>query len=196
MIQEPAELLYTKMTRASEKMKAGLLSIILSVSIILSSCISGEEEMGITISPEDKTIIQLAKTRYSNDDLEEIAAFEGLLEEYNERYPIQCIRDKETFYRVTYLGDDSIASILFEKTGEKIIGGVIQQNQTRAVFQNVQKGLSVGDIFSLDPRGNYVILETGRGEPRISIHNTEDGFVVLINYDTSGMVESIMIEPQ
>ena len=183
------------MRNRSKKVKAVLLSIILSLVLILCSCMNGEEEMDITISPEDKTIIQLAKTRYTNTELEEITAFEGSLEELNEQYPIQCMRTiHDNCYRASYLGVERIAILCFDQNREKYYGWIFDLTQQSSAFRNLKHGQSLEDVLAIDPMGTYWFLITGRGEPHTSEHYTADGYRIEISYDMSNRIEDIWID--
>ncbi len=59
-------------------------------------------------------------------------------------------------------------------------------------FKWLIKGIStLEDVQSFAPNGEYLFLETGRGEPRASTHFTADNYVVSVEYDENNIVKKV-----
>ena len=95
-------------------------------------------------------------------------------------------------YRVSYLGETSVAVIVFDSNGEYILGGVYRNLCQRSDFQDLAIGQPLDRVRTIDPEGDYTFLYTGRNDtPRVSNHYTKDGYLITIEYDTNNTVISI-----
>ncbi len=59
-------------------------------------------------------------------------------------------------------------------------------------FESLISGIStLKDVQSFAPNGEYLFLESGRGEPRVSTHFTADNYVVSVEYDENNIVKKV-----
>ncbi len=148
--------------------------------------------MNIEISQPDKSLVDLASKTYDETDLSELAEFNGLLNELNTKYPIECLRKDNGVYRVSYLGDGRIAVLLFDSSGNKILGNTYRTQLLKSDFNGLAKGQSLDAVRAIDPNGEYLFLYTGRNDtPKESLHYTKDGYLITIQYDASCSIISI-----
>lgn len=89
----------------------------------------------------NKSIFELVSKRYSDPQLLAITQLNVTMEELNKQYPIECLRKDQNAYRVSYLGSDSVAVILFDCDENKITGRVYSLHLTQADYV----GLGIGD---------------------------------------------------
>ncbi len=161
----------------------------------LCSCTKGESNLDVTISPLDKSLIDLATNTYSDSQLSSIVQFGGSISEINKQYPIECVRKINGAYRVSYLGDCSVAVLIFDESGNKIIGNVYSTLLLKSDFEGLNKGELLKNVQELDPNGEYLFLYTGRNDvPRMSSHYTIDGYLISIEYDSTNTVVNIVEE--
>ena len=148
--------------------------------------------MNIEISQPDKSLADLASKTYDETDLSELAEFNGLLNELNTKYPIECLRKDNGVYRVSYLDDERIAVLLFDSSGNKILGNTYRTQLLKSDFNGLAKGQSLDAVRAIDPNGEYLFLYTGRNDtPKESLHYTKDGYLITIQYDASCSIISI-----
>ena len=148
--------------------------------------------MKFEISPSDKSLIDLVSKIYSEPQLSEIVKFDGLIDELNTQYPVECLREDNGVYRASYLGDGSIAVLLFDNYGKRLYGNIYSTQLLRSDFDVITKCQSLEDVRMIDPNGEYLFLYTGRDDtPKQSSHYTKDGYLITIEYDASNTVISI-----
>ena len=170
---------------------ATLIAIIVLLFMICS-CAKGGSNLKIEISPPDKSLINLASKVYDEQQLLELAKFHGLLNELNAKYPIECLREDSGTYRASYLGDESIAVILFDDSGTKLLGNIYSVQLSKSDFDGLTKGQSIEEVKTIDPNGEYLFLYTGRNDtPKVSSHYTKDGYLITIEYDDFNTIISI-----
>lgn len=151
--------------------------------------------MELNLSPSDKNLTELVSKTYSDSQLLEIAQFNGSINELNTQYPIECVREINNTYRVSYYGDFSIAVITFDDAGNRILGNVYSALQLKCNFDVLAIGQSLNDVQKIDPKGEYLFLYTGRNDtPKISTHYTKDGYLITIQYDDSNVISNIKKE--
>ncbi len=168
------------------------LILIIVMLFALCSCTKGERDLNIDISPTDKSIVDLASKIYDETELLELTEFNGSLSDLNNKYPIECLRENNGIYRVSYLGDGSIAIFLFDGSGNRILGSVYSTQLLKSDFDGLVKGQSLDDVRVVDPNGEYLFLYTGRNDtPKVSSHYTKDGYLITIEYDVSNVIISI-----
>ena len=118
-----------------------------------------------------------------------ISIFNGSLKELNDLYPIECLKKTDGAYRVSYLGETSVAVLLFDGSGNKLLGGLYGIQLLKADFDGLVKGQSLDEVRAIDPSGEYLFLYTGRNDaPRVSFHYTKDGYLITIEYDDSNTI--------
>jgi hypothetical protein len=167
-------------------------AIVLMMLLVICSCTAGGTDLNIEISQPDKSLVDLASKTYDETDLSELAEFNGLLNELNTKYPIECLRKDNGVYRVSYLGDERIAVLLFDSSGNKILGNTYRTQLLKSDFNGLAKGQSLDAVRAIDPNGEYLFLYTGRNDtPKESLHYTKDGYLITIQYDASCSIISI-----
>lgn len=159
---------------------------------ILCSCSKGGNDLKIETSPSEKNLIHLASTIYDESQLLEIVNFKGLMNELQAKHPIECLREDSGTYRASYLGDGSIAVILFDDSGNKLWGKIYNTQLLKSDFGRLSKGQQLDEVRAIDPNGEYLFLHTGRNDtPKVSSHYTKDGYLITIEYDALNTIISI-----
>ena len=79
----------------------------------------------------------------------EIVDFNGSIKELDVEYPIECLRNKNDTYRVSYLGNSGVAVIIFDNSGNKILGNVFNTHTSKIDF-DVLTSLEVIDYGKND----------------------------------------------
>ncbi len=160
--------------------------------LMICSCAKGGRNLIIAISPPDKSMVDLASKVYDEQQLSELVKFNGSLNELNAEYPIECLREDNGTYRASYLGDGSIAVILFDDSGNILFGNIYSTQLTKSDFDGLTKGLLIEEVKTIDPNGGYLFLYTGRNDtPKVSSHYTKDGYLITIEYDDLNSIISI-----
>lgn len=171
-------------------MKYFLLLIILLC--VLSSCGKGERELKEKICSPDINITELVSKKYSNSQLLTIAQLEVTMDELNKQYPIECLRKIGNSYRVSYLGNDSVAVIYFDNSENKILGRVYNLYLTKADFNELATGQLLETVQKIDSQGEYLFLYTGSNDaPKTSTHYTKDGYLITVEYDERNTILSV-----
>ena len=159
---------------------------------MICSCAKGGSDLNIEISPPDKSLVDLASKIYDETELLEFMKFNGSLNELNTKYPIECLREDNGMYRVSYLGDGNLAIFLFDSSGNKLFGSIYSTQSLKSDFDRLVKGQSLDEVRAIDPNGEYLFLYTGRNDaPKVSSHYTKDGYLITIEYDVSNVITSI-----
>lgn len=162
---------------------------------VLCSCAKGGSDLKIEISPSDKSLNDLASQIYDETQLLEIAKFKGLMNELNDKYPIECLREDNGTCRASYLGDGNIAVILFDDSGNRLLGNIYSTQLLKSDFDGLAEGQLLEEVRAIDPNGEYLFLYTGRNDtPKVSSHYTKDGYLITIEYDTLNTIISIKEE--
>lgn len=173
------------------KKSFAVISIIVLL-FLLCSCAKEGSDLKIEPSPSDKRLIDLASKIYDEPQLSELIKFNGLIDELNAQYPIECLRENNGIYRVAYLGDGSIAVLLFDNYGNKFGGNIYNTQLLKSDFEGLTKGKPLEEVRKIDPNGEYLFLYTGRNDtPKVSSHYTKDGYLITIEYDASNSILSI-----
>lgn len=168
-----------------------LIPVIISL-FLLCSCVKGGSDLKIETSPPDKSLIDLASKIYNKQQLSEIAKFNGSIDELNTQYPIECLRDDNDTYRVSYLGDGSIAVLLFDNCGNRLFGNIYNTQLLKSDLDKLEKGQLLEEVRKIDPDGEYLFLYTGRNDtPKVSSHYTKDGYLITIEYDDSNIIVDV-----
>ena len=168
------------------------LIFIMSLLFLLCSCAKGGSDLKIEISPSDKSLIDLVSKIYDEPQLLEISKFNGSIDELNAQYPIECLREDNGMYRVSYLGNGSIVIFLFDGSGNRLSVSTYSIQLLKSAFDELAKGQPLDEVREIDPNGEYLFLYTGRNDtPKVSSHYTKDGYLITIEYDTSNNVINI-----
>ena len=169
--------------------------IIILFLCFLCSCDRGGRDLNIEISHPDNNLIDLATTIYDDSQLLKIVKFKGSMTELNNQYPIECQRDNGDTYRVSYLGDGSVAVLLFDDYGNRLLGNIYSTQLVKSDFDILVKGYLLDDVRAIDPNGEYLFLYTGRNDTsKASSHYTKDGYLITIEYDASNVIIGIKQE--
>ncbi len=159
---------------------------------LICSCAKGGSNLKIEISPSDKSLVDLASQIYDEPQLMELAKFNGSMNELNTKHPIECLREDNGMYRASYLGDGSIAVLLFDDSGNRILGNIYSTQLLKSDFDRLVKGQLLDEVRVIDPNGEYLFLYTGRNDtPKVSSHYTKDGYLITIEYDALNTIISI-----
>ena len=171
------------------------INTIILLLCLFCSCTIGGNDLKVKISPSDKSLIDLVSKTYDDMQLLEIAQFNGSINELSTQFPIECLRCHNGKYRVSYLGIEKVAILVFDDSGNKILGNIYNTEKLKSDFGGWIKGQSLEDIQKIDPHGEYLFLYTGRNDtPKMSSHYTKDGYLITIQYDDSGTIIDIVEE--
>ncbi len=168
-----------------------LISVIVML-LVICSCTKGGSDLNIEISPPDKSLVDLASKIYDEAQLLELAKFKGSMNELNTKYPVECLRENNGTYRVSYLGDGNITVLLFDDSGNRLLGNIYSTQLLKSDFDNLKKGQLLNEVRAIDPNGEYLFLYAGRNDaPKVSSHYTKDGYLITIEYDVFNVIISI-----
>jgi len=150
-----------------------------------------ETVLGVEVSPREKTLIRLASRVYDDQQIAEITAFEGSIDELNAVYPIECLRKHHygdyVYYRASYLGDGQVAVIEFDDSGNYLFGAVFTVWLPKSDFDGFWTGQPLEEVKAIDPYGDYSFRYASMTEyPEASLHCTTDGYLILIFYESGG----------
>ena len=162
--------------------KLSLLACVLLTLSAVCSCTEGGNGLSIEISPSDKSLIELASETYNETQLMNIVSFDGSLNDLNAKYPIECLRDRNGMYQAVYLGNGSIAILTFDRSYNKDFGRIYSASLSKTDFDKLAKGMSLDEVRSVDPNGDYLFLYTERNDLNESFHCTKDGYFYAIEY--------------
>ena len=172
--------------------KYSCIIVIFTMILTLYSCNQGGEILGINIAPTNQSISEITSRVYDDATLLEIVGFNGTMNELDSQYPIECLRMDGDRYRCAFLGQRQVAIVLFDSSGNKLLGKIHKLQNFKSDFNELVVGCSLEDVQKVDPNGEYLFLYTGRNDtPRISSHYTEDGWLITIKYNEENMIESI-----
>lgn len=168
------------------------LVLLAGMLILLTGCARPKRDLTIAVSPSDKSLIDLASGTYDETQLLELVGLQGSMDEIHAKYPMECVRKISDTYRAAYLGDGSIAVLLFDASGDRLTGKIYSTRLLKTDFDNVKQGIQLEEVRAIDPDGEYLFLYTGRNDvPKVSSHYTKDGYLITIEYDESNAVVSV-----
>ena len=168
------------------------ITTIIILLCLFCSCTTGVNGLEVKISPSDKSLIELVSKTYDDSQLLEIAQFKGSINELSIQFPIECLRFNNGEYRVAYLGIEKVAILVFDDSGNKILGNIYNAEKLKSDFGGLIKSSALEDVQKIDSHGEYLFLYTGRNDtPKISSHYTKDGSLLTIQYDDSGTIIDI-----
>ena len=176
--------------------KKVLLFFVITIwSFLLCSCFKGVDDLNINVSDSNRSLNELASITYEEPQLSEISGFGGSLNEFDSKYKIECLRHTEGIYRASYLGERSVAVIIFDKQGNKLSGNIHSIHLPKSDFDSLIIGDLLEDVQAIDPNGEYLFLYSGRSDtPKLSSHYTKDGYIITIEYDDSNTIVGIKYE--
>lgn len=171
--------------------KFRFLCVVIIMFLVLCSCMKGEK-MSFTVSDSNENIINLVTTIYSNDQLDEIKNNNNDIKQLALKYPIQCLRKKDSYYQVIYRGDEKILISVFNIDGNKILSQIYNTSEVSSTFDVLSVGYNIDEVQKVDPLGDYTFLYTGRNDvPHISYHYTNDGYIIQITYNDENIITDI-----
>lgn len=135
-----------------------------------------------------QNLCNLATKTYTNEELEAIKSFEGNYYELGGKYPIQCSKQLGDSYRVSYLGQDRVAVLVFNSKGEKLSGQVYTTTCTLEELTELAVGDSVEKVKQVHPDAYFPLITMDKDRVR-SEHYTSDGFLVTVYYDQDVITE-------
>jgi len=172
--------------------KCYFLIFIMVMLLGICSCAKEGRDLNIEVSPADKGLVDLASKIYDETELLELMKFNGSLSELDIKYPIECLREDNGIYRVSYLGDESVVVFLFDGFGNKLSGRTYSTQLLKSDFDKLVKGQTLDEVREIDPDGEYLFLYSGRDDtPKVSSHYTKDGYLITIEYDDSNVITSV-----
>lgn len=149
----------------------------------------------LKFSPSDKRLFGLASKIYNESQLQEIASFNGYIDELDYKYPIYCLRKHNGIYRVSYLGEESIAVLLFDDACKKFSGKIFTPTILKSAFSGIEKGCSLEEVRKIDPDGEYLFIDTAKKDtPKVSSHYTIDGYLITVEYDDENTVINVDVK--
>ncbi len=128
---------------------------------------------------------------YRDDELLEIANYQGSLEDLNARYPVECLRQNNLEKYVVYYSDTMIGLVYFDENDISFLSRAITPRFKSTEFDFLSSGDALSTVIGFDPDGDYPFLHTGVRIIKQSMHYTTDGYVVLIQYDEDNVIASI-----
>ena len=132
--------------------------------------------------------------QFPHAQLQTIADDSGAMEDYRARYTPNCVRELEDgAFRMTFPGDNEIAVVLFDASGEKTHGWVYHLSAESAKLEDLKIGDSLDLVMAADPDGSYPFLYAGRDDfPKASEHYCKDGRLITIHYSMSSSGEYVI----
>ena len=135
--------------------------------------------------PEPNEKFLAIKDRYSDEILHEMNYFDGTIDQFNERYPIEYQSDSKTGTSVIYLGENGkLIHVCFDENGKRyLIAGaaLFSFSCSLYAFTAIQENMTYADVEKIDPNGTYYPL-VGSGSNKLSVHYTPEGYCVLVHY--------------
>ena len=166
------------------------MKIIRMIAFMLAAmmiCVSGgcsEDENGIKVSDSGYKIHDLVSRIYTESELSEMTAYKGTIFEFDENYPIECIRKNYEHYTVSYLGENKVLIATFDSNGDFVYSWKYNICGLKSDFDAASAGWTIEQIIEIDPNGTYLFLYTGNHQaPFFSTHCTEDGYMIKVEYD-------------
>ncbi|MBQ7314723.1 MAG: hypothetical protein IJW83_01780 [Clostridia bacterium] len=144
----------------------------------------------LLITPSSKIpIADLVSITYTDDELSEIETYmysidsinDRTIEALNAQYPIECVRwiSFTSQYRVSYLGESGILSVMFDANGIQDTIGTYTFDTNNATLDTIQIGDSQQHVAELDPNFEY----QNHNPQYITTHISSDGFLYEFVYD-------------
>ncbi len=180
-----------------KKVSLALMAILFVFIIACGKMEKGESKMQFQVSPDNLTAFELIKTIYSDEQLSDIYQLNEGLDGLNEHYPIECLRYNEITdsYYATFLSPEKLVYLGFQSDGKMWMKDMAHISPSKAYFDKLDIGQSLDDVQKLDPEANYYFLKTGRTDaPTTSTHYTEDGWIIVIEYNTQYCISTIRAE--
>lgn len=133
------------------------------------------------LSMPEQPLESLISGTYSATELEEIATFSGDMARLHEKYPIECLRLTKGFYRAVYLGQQQVAVVWFDLSGQRVAGMVQNLQIAESTMESLRYMQSVDDVKEMDAQGMFLYPSTEKYY--FSAHCTVEGklFVFLYN---------------
>lgn len=133
------------------------LVLLAGMLILLTGCARPKRDLKIAVSPSDKSLIDLASGTYDETQLLELVGLQGSMDEIHAKYPMECVRKISDTYRAAYLGDGSIAVLLFDASGDRLTGKIYSTRLLKSDFDNVKQGIQLTVRGSKSDRSGWRI---------------------------------------
>lgn len=149
------------------------------------------------ISDKNQTVYELTINKYTQEQLNQIEASNYSYQDLDKKYPAQCVRESDNFYRVVYTCTDNRKLLIlnYDKQGGLLFQKQVMPNVEKKVLASIALGVTVDDVKKIDESGEYLFLYTGSTDtPKVSTHYTIDGFLCQIEYDTNWKVVAFHYE--
>lgn len=171
-------------------------SLIILIVLLLVACILSFDSAKnkLEVSPKDKTVFELVTKTYSYEQLKDIWMCADTITELNEKYSIECLRETNGEYRAVYAGKNNYTALFFDIDGKMTGGWVYKISPKKSEFADIREGMTVSEVQEIDPFGWYMFLYSGSDLPKISMHFTQDGYLLTIKYDDSCKIVDIRVE--
>lgn len=143
---------------------------------------------GIPVLEENENGCTWISTRYDDETLDKISAFNGTLEELNAQYPIECIRNQDGIhFRFFYLGEDRIVVWHYDRASDTLVDPG-QGTVVSGAFDWLQGGdmITIDELQTLEALDPYVTHPGTRyyGITVLdSLYYTTDGYQVYLEFD-------------
>ena len=157
---------------------------------ILCSCSKQEGQTDANSKPSGHMAVERL---YTEQDLLAITESESNLDALLTQYPTLYTKIAYGQYQVAHYGKESVAITLFDEEKNFLFGKIYNCTLNSNAFDHLQIGDSLDAVMDLDPDGDYIFLQTGRGSPRVSKHYTLDKSEILITYDETLRIVDISI---
>lgn len=135
-----------------------------------------------------QNIHSLTATTYNNDGLEQIKNFEGTYYELGAKHPGGCTKTVGGSLRVTFLGADRVAVLLFDAQGNKLSSDVYPTTCTLSDLSELKVGDTVDRVKQVHPSAYFPIITMDKDRVR-SEHYTSDGFLMTVYYENDLIAE-------
>lgn len=161
---------------------------VILLTMIFCSCVQKGGQIA-DISPTEKSLMELSSECYVESQLSEIAGFGGSMQKLNAKYPIECLRENGENYRVSYLGENQVVVLWFDRSGNRCKGNLYSIKKLKSDFDGLTPGQALDEVRAIDPDGEYSFLYTGKNDsPKVSTHCTKDGYLITVEYNASNVI--------
>lgn len=174
--------------------------------LVKESIIPSDEKSGSNATSQ-ATLLPDETSVYSDAQLSEIADFTGTKDELISNHPTSYIEtlpvlqngsdiaDAQDSYRVIYRGETTVLIFMFDASGNKVSAQLRDATLSKKSFDSLSIRQTLFDVESLDPKGGYLFLYTGRNDSsKVSNHYTTDGAIISITYDADNVITNIVAD--
>lgn len=132
---------------------------------------------------------------YTEEQLNEIIQQKTTIEKLTAQFPTEYICEIDDGYRAVYYGKNLVAVVIFDQNKMILFGRIYSCSNLKSEYEKLQIGNTLSDVQTIDSKGEYLFLYTGRNDtPKESTHYTSDKYVINITYDENNLISNIIIE--